>query len=219
MWHLLDLVSRGHQYYLNGAMHDPDKLPGFIDKMHERFGTLIAPSTRAKRKKRCVPTAHLVLYQDADSTWLWWVLFAGDVSAIKKRCAEYREASRDAGSKGGRLQFRDEYVLRQRQRPRTDGGGRTWTWFMAKPVVNAVERELVSLSSSHGWRSQRTDDLERAVERLRNRPMFNGVRLQASHALTRAKRTWYKTHASGERYPEILDAPLPAFVGRMRLFN
>jgi len=219
MWHLLDLVSRGHKFHLSGHITDPQKLPRFIDKMAAQFDVLSAPSTRAKRKRRGVPSAHLVVYPDADGLWLWWVLIAGEKGVVSKLTLQYRETVQDAESKDGRLRFRDQYVLRQRQRPRTDGGGRTWTWFMAKPVANAVEKELVSLASAHGHATERTDDLERAVQRLRNRPMFNGVRVQASHALNRVKRVWYKTHAAGVTYPEILQEPLPAFVGRMRLFD
>jgi hypothetical protein len=113
--------------------------------------------------------------------------------------------------------FREEYVLRTRQRTREHGGGSAWTWFLSKPVANAVERELVSLAAAHGRRGARMDDLERAVARLRQRPMFGGVRQQASVALLRTMRVWTKTHGIGRACPGYLTEPLAWFDGRIRI--
>jgi len=90
---------------------------------------------------------------------------------------------------------------------------------MTRRSQHAVEQELVSLAAAHGRNRERTDDPLRAVQRLRNRPMFSGVRTQASRVLLRAKRVWMKTHARGVSYPEIMDEALPWFAGRMRVFD
>jgi len=219
MWHLLNLVNRGHRYHIGGVIERNESIAPFVTKMDRQFDLLIAPSTRTKRHRRKIPTAQLVLYRDQGQRWLWWILFAGTERAVHQWVAPYREALQDAYRTDGRLLFASSYILRQRQKPRDAGGGNAWTWFMIKRVQNAVEKELVYLASSHGRGAERTDDLVRAVSRLRQRPMFNGVRLQASHALRRAKRVWYKTHGRDVSYPPIMDEPLPWFAGRMRIFD
>lgn len=219
MWHLLTLVSRGYRYHTAGVIRDNRKVPHFVDKMHAQFGVLLSASGRTKRNKRGMPNAHLVLYQDWDGAWLWWLLFAGDESRVKALASEHREVLHDAARLDGRLYFRDEYLLRERQRPREQGGGRVWTWFMTGAVQTTVERQLIALAAAHGRGADRVDDLERAVQQLRNKPMFNGVRTQARHALHRARQVWRKTHASGVAPPEVLNLTLPWFSGRIRIYD
>ena len=125
----------------------------------------------------------------------------------------------DAERADSRLRYREEYVLRIRQRPRESGGGRAWTWFLARHIAQRMEKELVSLAAAHGRRHERTDDLERAVERARQRPMFGGVRVQTRHALRRAAVVWRKTHATHVPIPGALVDPLPWFNGRPRIFD
>lgn len=217
LWHLLNLVSRGHRYHTSGLIRDEKKVLAFVEKMHEHFGVLLSPSGKRKRHARGIPTAHLVMYKDWDGVWLWWLLFAGDESHIYALARTHHESLHDATRSDGRLSFREEYILRTRQRTREHGGGSAWTWFMSKPVANAVESELVSLAAAHGCSGARTDDLERAVTRLRQRPMFGGVRQQASVALLRTMRVWVKTHGVGHPCPGYLTEPLPWFDGRIKI--
>lgn len=219
MWHLLNLVSRGYRYHTAGVIRDPRRVPLFVEKMHRQFNVLMSASGRTKRQKRGVPNAHLVMYQDWDGVWLWWLLFAGEESRIKALAEIHREVLHDATQANGRLRFRDEYVLRQRQRPRDQGGGRVWTWVMTGAAQTAVERQLIALAAAHGRDADRVDDLERAVQQLRNKPMFNGVRTQARHALHRARQVWRKTYASGIDLPDALTATLPWFSGRIRIYD
>lgn len=219
LWYLLDLTSRGYRYHTQGMIQDGQRVPGFVEKLHERFGVLLSPSGRRKRAQRGEPTAYLVMYQDFDGVWLWWLLFAGVQERVNTLAGRYNEELRDAERTDGRLSFRSEYILRQRQRPREAGGGRAWTWFMTRRRQDAVERELVRLASSHGRATERTDDLNAAVDRLRNRPMFGGVRLQASHALLRARRVWVKTHCANSAVPACVTEPLPWFNGRIKVFD
>jgi hypothetical protein len=219
MWHLLNLVSRGYRYYTNGVIRDPQRLPLFVEKMHRQFNVLMSASGRTKRQKRNVPNAHLVMFQDWDGVWLWWLLFAGEESRVKALAEKHREVLQDAAQVNGRLRFRDEYLLRQRQRPREQGGGRVWTWVMTGAVQAAIERQLIALAAAHGRGTDRVDDLVRAVEQLRHKPMFNGIRTQARHALHRARQVWRKTHASGVDLPEVLTATLPWFSGRIRIYD
>lgn len=218
MWHLLDLISRGCRYHTAGVIRDSGKIAAFVDKMDSRFGVLLSPSGRAKRLARGIPGAHLVIYRDWDDTWCWWLLIAGSEDKVKSLADAHGEVLKDAERTDGRLHYRDEYVLRQRQRPRNQGGGRVWTWFLTKPKYRTVEQELVKLAASHGRDNQRTDDLICAVQRLRNRPMFNGIRTQARRAVSRAKRVWLKTHNALLHYPALMDEPLPFFPGRIKLF-
>lgn len=219
MWHLLNLVIRGYRYHTAGVISDARKVPHFVEKMHAQFNVLMSASGRTKRHKRGAPNAHLVMYRDWDGVWLWWLLFAGEELRVKALAAEHREILRDAARSDGRLYFREEYLLRERQRPRDQGGGRVWTWFMSGAVQTSVERQVIALAAASGREGDRVDNLERAVQQLRNRPMFNGVRSQARHVLRRARRVWEKTHASGVLYPGILDEPLPWFSGRMKIFD
>ena len=219
LWHLLDLVNRGHRRFTCGLIRDPRKVPPFVEKMHGRFGVLLSPSGRAKRRAQRNPTAHLVMYRDWDETWLWWLLAAGPDEKIDALARKFNETLLDASRPNTRLMFRDEYVLKQRQRPRKQGGGRVWTWYLTRRLAARIEKELIRLASRHGLGQERVDDLISAVERLRNRPMFNGVRTQARAALHRARRVWIKTHGGKSTYPEILDEPLPWFGHRMKIFD
>lgn len=103
-------------------------------------------------------------------------------------------------------------MLKPRQRSRSGGGGNAWTWFLTRRVMNEIEREIVTLAAAHGRSNARTDDLERSIQRLRNRPMFGGVRVQASRVLLRARRVWCKTHA--DPLPPCITDRLPFFGGR-----
>jgi len=219
LWHLLNLASRGHRFHTSGVIHDVRKVPGFVDKMHVRYGVLLSPSGQRKRRASGYPTARLVVYRDWDGGWCWWLLFAGPEARVRALTNAHREAVQDAERTDGRLRFRDEYMLRPRQRPREQGGGRAWTWFMTRKVQQAVERELVALAAGHGQRRERTDDLLAAVRRLRQRPMFGGVRNQASHALLRASRVWHKTHGTDVPLPREVYEPLALFNGRIRIYE
>lgn len=219
LWHLLDLVSRGHHRYTRGLIRNPRKVPDFVEKMHARFGVLLSPSGRAKRRARGMPTAHLVMYRDWDDVWLWWLLVGGADSDIDKLANRFNETLHRVTCRNTRLMFRDEYVLRQRQRPRKQGGGRVWTWYLSRALATQIERELVKLASGHGHGRERVDDLVHAVERLRNRPMFSGVRTQARAALYRARRIWAKTHDAESAYPQILDEVPPWFGNRPHIFG
>lgn len=220
MWYLLDLVSRGSRYYFSGDIRSPDRIEGFVRKMHSRYEVLLSPSARTQRHKQGRVAAQLVLYPDWDGVCLWWLLLAGTDERVRTLAAGYNDRVWDAARGGeNRLRFRDDYLLRTHQRTRRQGGGRGWTWYMAKHLARDTERELISLAAGHGRRRQRVDDLERAAMRARQRPMFHGVRSQSSQALRRAQVVWRKTHAAHDACPPCLTDPLPWFAGRMRIFD
>jgi hypothetical protein len=219
MWYLLDLVSRGSRYHTRGEIRDPKKLTGFIEKMHAKYGVLLSRSGKRKRQLKGEPTAQLVMYQDWDGVWLWWLLVAGNKKTVKKLAEKHRENFKDATSKSGRLTFRDDYVLRWRQRPAKSGGGTAWTWYLDKRRHRELEKELVYLASARGQNNARNDPLIEAANRLRNRPMFGGVRMQARASLGRAEKVWKKTHRADQEPPAEITETLPWFASRMRVFD
>lgn len=219
LWHLLNLVSSGHRYHTSGCISDPKKVPGFVEKMDEQFGVLLSHSARTKRHKKGVPTARLVMYRDWDDVWLWWLLFAGREKEVRHISEKYNEKLKDSFRTDGRLTFRNEYILRTRQRTQNQGGGRVLTWFLCKRKQTEIEKQIVAFACSHGRNQERVDDLVKAIQVLRNKPMFNGVRNQAKHILRRAEKVWAKTHSSNNNLPEIIKEPLPFFKGRIAIYE
>ncbi len=216
MWQLLDRVSRGSVFYIFGKITNYEKLVPFANKMHKKFDVYLSPSGKAKRRGKGQPTAQIVFFQNHDNVIYWWILFAGSKKKIIKLTEKYGEVLFDSQKQGQYLTFVDDYILRRKQRTREQGGGFSWTWFISKKRQKAIETELCFFASSHGRKYERVDDLERAVTRLRQKPMFNGIRVQASSLLSKTKRVWLKTHKKDIPYPEILDKCLPFFNGRKR---
>ncbi len=219
MWQIVDRVSRGSVFYVSGKITNHEKLSSFANKMNKKFDVFLSPSGKAKRRGKGQPTAQLVFFQNYDNVIYWWILFAGSKKKIIKLTEKYGEVLRDSQKLGQYLTFVDDYILRRKQRTREQGGGFSWTWFMTKKVQKAAEAELRLFASGHGRKNERTDDLERAVIRLRQRPMFSGIRTQASGILTKTKRVWFKTHKKDNPYPGILDECLPFFSGRIGFTN
>lgn len=210
LWLLMDLVRTGHRHWTRGTVR-PEKLDALVDKLDTRFGVLMTDSTRARHRRQGRPTARLVVYPVGDVLF-WWLLIAGPESRVQQLCAEHQETLHDAYHPERRLHWGEEYILKPRQRSRSAGGGHAWTWFLTRNMMNEVEREVVTLAATHGRLDERTDDLERSIQRLRNRPMFGGVRVQASRVLLRACRVWCKTHAAP--IPPCITDRLPFFGGR-----
>ena len=217
MWLILDHVSRGHRFWTRGTI-PASKLERFAMKLHERFGVRVRHSTRARWRAQGRPTAHMVVFptEHDPQTFYWWLLVAGSEHQVQALAERYREQLRDVERE--HLEWSDEYVLKCRQRASEAGGGRAWTWFLARQRYAEVETELVRLAAAHGRSGERTDDLTRAATMLRARPMFGGVRLQAAQALRRAAAVWAKTHG-GQLPPDYLTAPLPFFGRRPRIYS
>lgn len=214
MWLLMDLVRTGHRHWTRGTIR-PEKLDALVEKLDTRFGIRMTDSTRARHRRQGRPTARLVVYPVGE-VFFWWMLIAGPEHRIQQLCDEHQESLFDAYHPEHRLQWGEEYLLRPRQRSRVAGGGNAWTWYLTRRVMSDIEHEIVTLAAAHGRHSERTDDLERSIQRLRGRPMFGGVRVQASRILLRARRVWNKTHTAPT--PEYVTGRLPFFGGRPTIY-
>lgn len=196
------LCVRGHYYWSRGVV-SADRLPKLIAKFDDKFGVLDPHSRRTKKRKSGIPTAHLVLYRYPKSRqWLFWLLIAGKPHSVQELSLKTGEILFDREIQP--VAWLDEYELRF-------GPRGTLTWWMQRTLANTVDAELRYLASAHGRPGERIDDLQRAVQRVRNRPMFSGIRRQVGQSLFKAKKRWCKTH--GQKDWPAEQGPL-AIMGR-----
>lgn len=208
---LLQALSRDHQYWTCGACQR-GRLPVLVGKFDERFAVLDPSRTRTRKRGSGFPTSRMVVYPQRDTDrWLWWLLVAGRQSAVEQHAGSYNETLYPIHHRPTALAWADEYDLRR-------GPRGSMTWWLQRKAANDIEGELRYLASAHGRAGERTDDLERAVTRARNRPMFAGVRQQIGRALNKSVRAWTKTHKPGVDYPAD-SSRLPWFAGSVQFYD
>lgn len=185
---LIQQLSRDHHHWTRGVVSH-EKLPRLVTKMDTKFCVLAPARTRTRMRSQGVPTGRMIVWrQPHTDRWLWWCLVAGRDAQVHRLTSEYRETLLPVHG-ATPLPWADEYELRR-------GPRGTMTWWLQRRAANDIEGELRYLASAHGRRGERVDDLQRAVQRARNRPLFAGVRLQVGAALAKSMRRWRKTHSN-----------------------
>lgn len=186
---LLETVQRGSSYWCAGRV-SPDKALGFADKMARRYRADANQAQRAYAKRRGYANTTLVMFPDTADAIIWWLLVTTGSGAVHEQ-----EPLSDAHSARGALVWPDQYQLRQVQRPRQHGGGRTWTWSLLPQRMYALMSAVKQAAAAPGAANARTDDLREVVLAVMRMPGFYGVRQQQLELLRIGRETWERTHA------------------------
>lgn len=211
MMYLSDQVSRGYHYYLSGEVHK-NKALEFALKMKSKFDVNLTSEQRAMRHKKGLPNFILIMFPIDEECFLWFVLAAGVPSKIDKIAAQQNEKFESSLDKKTRIALKD-YELKRVTKSRSAGGGTRWTWFIKSKAKRMLQEELIRAA-----RCNSTQKLENAVERLRNRPMFSGVRAQASTLLINTGNELCRRKGTIDR-PSFLTSQLRFFGKKIRIFD
>lgn len=186
---LLETAQRGSRYWQSGTV-SPDKALGFAHKMARLYHADANQAQRAYAKKRGLANTSLVMFAETEDAILWWLLVTPGTGAVHEQ-----EKLLDAHSGRGALIWRDQYLLRQEQRPRHHGGGRTWTWALAPQRMEMLMTAMKQLAAAPGAANSRVDDLAELVRAVMRMPGYYGIRQQQLELLRVGRETWARTHA------------------------
>lgn len=186
---VLETVQRGSRYWCAGCV-SPGKALGFADKMARRYRADANQAQRAYAKRRGYANTTLIMYPETAASILWWLLVTTGTGAVHEQ-----EPLSDAHSARSALVWPDQYELRQVQRPRQHGGGRTWTWSLLPQRMHALMSAMKQAAAAPGAVTARTDDLQEVVLAVMRMPWFYGVRQQQLELLRVGRETWERTHA------------------------
>lgn len=192
---LLETVQRGSRYWLSGTVA-PEKAMGFAEKMAQRNRSDATQAQRAYAKSKGLANTSLLMYPEDNATLRWWLLATPGKGAV-----HHQERLLDTHHPRTRLTWDDQYELVHAQRPRSQGGGRHWTWQLTSSRYAALEASMQQLASAHGWPSERQDDLAALVQAVMRMPGFQGVREQIKQLLRLGQLAWRRSHSAKVVYP------------------
>lgn len=211
---LIQQLARDHTRWTRGICQR-DRLPALVKKFDQRFQVLDPARTRTRKRAQQSPTGTMVAYpQPVTDRWLWWLLLAGRSALLDRLADQHGEVLYPVQDRRTPITWAADYELRR-------GPRGSMAWWLTRSACNDIEAELRYLASAHGRAHrahERSDDLQRAVTRARNRPMFSGVRQQVAHAIYKSQRAWTKTHRAGQEYPADASR-LPWFRGSVRIYD
>ena len=127
MQRLLDAALRGYVWHTSGTIpiHKAERLAA---KFAERYHIDYNNNQRAYAKRKGRANARLlVLHQDGDTDLHWWLLATKGGGEVHTE-----EHLLDATLSRERIRIADDYELLPLTKPRTHGGGTTWTWRMTR---------------------------------------------------------------------------------------
>lgn len=190
---ILETVQRGSRFWSAGRVQ-PEKALGFAEKMARLYHADANAAQRAYAKRMGRANTTVVMFPE-NAEILWWLLVTPGNGLVHER-----EKLMDAHDKRSRLIWLDQYELVHEQRPRSEGGGRHWTWRLTAQRYAQFDAAMRELADSHGGHDRR-DDLDALVQALMRMPGFHGVRTQVQALLNFGRETWSRTHRKSEVFP------------------
>lgn len=202
---LLEVVQRGSTRWTSGVVH-ARKAEALALKFARRYATQLTPTQRARHKAGGAANATLVMAAAGAQSPLinWWLLVSpGDGPVVQQERLRECRAPREG------LIYPDavgepRYVLDHVQHRREQGGGRRWTWCLARDRAADHRARLLELVRSHGRGVPRVDDLQAHLDALARMPMFHGIREQVKGLVALTRTSAAPSLAQRVRWPEAL---------------
>jgi len=192
---VLETVQRGSRYWTAGTV-TPEKALAFSERMAELYHADATQAQRAYSKSKGRANTALVMYHEPHEREIrfWLLVTPGE------GLAHERERLLDAHAAREHLTWGTQYELVHVQRPRTHGGGRTWTWRLTDERYAMLEAATRARAAAHGGVGDRTDDLRSLVSAVMRMPGFYGIRQQQLSLLALGRGLWERTHRAGSTF-------------------
>ena len=194
MQRLMDAVGRGYVYHTSGTV-SLEKAENLCHKFDHKYGIFANNNQRYYAKKQGRANVRLYLYHMSDSSQLyWWLLATKGQNEVHNQ-----ENLQIAYQRNGRIRVPGEYELLPLTRPKSSGGGSSWTWKMTKETYSIWREKMISIG-----RNQSNLSARQALGSLEKAPGFRGVRQQIGKLSSILRKSWVRHHGDQKGFPGIM---------------
>jgi hypothetical protein len=213
--HLQRLVGReGHQRWCGGTI-PLLKVPGFLEKMADRYPILRNTRERSYDRRRGRAVVHLVVSAPFGTTahtpppaLLWWLLSDEGTGGLADPAAPDAHVARDAMSGAGHIQVHDYVLMYATKRQPHEVADRrtgkvrriwadtsTWTFKIQQSVMTEIRTSINVCCAGLEFGGNPSPEragwgLRGLLAAQRARPLFSGVRNQVITLHEYARETW-----------------------------
>ena len=194
MQRLMDAVIRGYVYHTSGTV-SIEKAEKLCHKFDQKYGIYANNNQRYYAKKQGRSNTRLYLYYMKDSAHLYWFLLA----TKGENEVHMQEKLQIAFERNGRIRVPGDYELLPLTKPKSSGGGSSWTWRMTKETYSIWQEKMISCG-----RNQSNFSARRALGSLEKVPGFRGNRQQIGKLSSILRKSWVRHHGDQKGFPGIM---------------
>lgn len=186
MQRLMDAVIQGYRSFISGTVKT-ERVHALCEKFSERYLVALNRNQLAYRRAKGEGNARLILADFGDPNGLhWWLLITDGPHPARER--EAHENLKEAFGKGSRLRV-EGYELLKIPRPKSKGGGFSYTWCMSAEAKRQWRYQIRT-----AVRAGRADDaVARVVSQLYEAPGFDSIKAQVDKLTDFLRAEWCRT--------------------------